>query len=458
MSDLDTLRRQGIKTYCVVDANGIAFNGTATLAQILAKGMAPICQVNSVGTETTNSITATALKSRGIKSFCQVDETGVDTVSGDTAAVIQARGILPLVALDTSGVAQNGTKTLAQLTAMALASFCPVDETGTEFALGGIVLSATTVPDGSANNTTVGTASIVSAFTGTAVWAIADADSTFKINSSTGVVQVLDNTDLVAATHPTITVTISVTGTTPSFPNLVQAITVTKAPANTVAPAIAGAAVEGVTLVLTRGTWTGNPTPTISDQWKSGGSAVTGEVGLTYVVRHADVGSTIKVTESATNSTSTVTQDSNTTATVTKTTLSYSPNTTATRGSPYTGATPSSSGGTSSYTYSITGGSLPDGLSLTPSTGGITGTPTTAFAYSGIVLRSRDANGVTDDSSPFTITVSAPSIGHTPPNLKLRDGTSYFLERNGVDGITLRVGVFVLLLHDGVDHLLLAHS
>jgi hypothetical protein len=341
---------------------------------------------------------------------------------------------------------------------MALASFCPVDENGTEFALGGIVLSATTVPDGSANNTTVGTASIVSTFTGTAVWSISDPGTTFKINSSTGVVQVLDNTLLVAATHPTITVTIHVTGTTPTFPDLVQAITVTKAPANTVAPAISGSAVEGVTLTLTRGTWTGNPTPTISDQWKSGGSSVTGEVALTYLVRHADVGATLKVTESATNSTSTVTQDSNTTATVTKTTLSYSPNTTATRGSAYTGATPSSSGGTSSYIYSITGGSLPDGLGLNTSTGIITGTPTTIAAYSGIVLRSTDANGVRDDSSPFTITVVDPSPGHTPPNLLLRDGSSYFLERNGSDRITLRVGVFVLLLHNGVDHLLLGHN
>ena len=40
-------------------------------------------------------------------------------------------------------------------------------------------------------------------------------------------------------------------------------------------------------------------------------------------------------------------------------------------------ATPAVSGGTAPYTWSVTGGSLPDGLSIDPSTGEIAGTPTT---------------------------------------------------------------------------------
>ena len=43
-------------------------------------------------------------------------------------------------------------------------------------------------------------------------------------------------------------------------------------------------------------------------------------------------------------------------------------------GSPYT-ASPSASGGTAPYTYALTVGSLPPGLSLSTSTGAITGLP-----------------------------------------------------------------------------------
>ena len=42
---------------------------------------------------------------------------------------------------------------------------------------------------------------------------------------------------------------------------------------------------------------------------------------------------------------------------------------------PYT-ATPTVSGGTGPYTWSVTNGSLPAGLTINPTTGAITGTPT----------------------------------------------------------------------------------
>jgi hypothetical protein len=90
-----------------------------------------------------------------------------------------------------------------------------------------IALSATSIAEASANNTTLGTASIVGSFSGTASWSITDATGTFQINSSTGVVTVLDNTDLVNATHPTIPVTISVSGVTPAPAALAVNINVT---------------------------------------------------------------------------------------------------------------------------------------------------------------------------------------------------------------------------------------
>jgi hypothetical protein len=68
----------------------------------------------------------------------------------------------------------------------------------------------------SANGTFLGSASIVGSFTGTPSWSLTDALSVFQINSTTGVVTVANNTNLVNATHPTIPITISVSGTTPS--------------------------------------------------------------------------------------------------------------------------------------------------------------------------------------------------------------------------------------------------
>ena len=53
-----------------------------------------------------------------------------------------------------------------------------------------------------------------------------------------------------------------------------------------------------------------------------------------------------------------------------------------------------SSGGTAPYTYSVTSGSLPTGLSLNGTTGAITGTPTTSQAAS-FTITSTDANSCT---------------------------------------------------------------
>ena len=88
-----------------------------------------------------------------------------------------------------------------------------------------IALSATTIAAGSANGTTLGTASIVGTVTGTAAWSLTDVSGTFQINSSTGVVTVLSNTQLTAGN--TLPITISVTGVTPTVSSAPFTITVT---------------------------------------------------------------------------------------------------------------------------------------------------------------------------------------------------------------------------------------
>jgi large repetitive protein len=67
----------------------------------------------------------------------------------------------------------------------------------------------------------------------------------------------------------------------------------------------------------------------------------------------------------------------------------------------------SAQGGTPSYTFAVTSGSLPTGLSLAGGTGIISGTPTVA-ATSSFTITVTDSNGFTG-SFGFEIIVTAPS-------------------------------------------------
>jgi hypothetical protein len=88
-----------------------------------------------------------------------------------------------------------------------------------------ISLSNSSIPQGSANGTTLGTASIVGSYTGTPVWSLTDPSGTFQINSSTGVITVLSNTDL--ASPGSLPISISVSGVTPTVPTVPVNVTVT---------------------------------------------------------------------------------------------------------------------------------------------------------------------------------------------------------------------------------------
>ncbi len=65
----------------------------------------------------------------------------------------------------------------------------------------------------------------------------------------------------------------------------------------------------------------------------------------------------------------------------------------------------SASGGTTPYTWSVTAGSLPPGLSLDASSGSITGTPSSANTFS-FTVQVKAANGATA-SKAFTLTIAA---------------------------------------------------
>ena len=70
------------------------------------------------------------------------------------------------------------------------------------------------------------------------------------------------------------------------------------------------------------------------------------------------------------------------------------------------------SGGTPAYTYSISSGSLPPGLTLNPTTGAITGTPTTAgnYAFTAQASDSAASPQVATVNCSINITVSVPGV------------------------------------------------
>jgi hypothetical protein len=83
-------------------------------------------------------------------------------------------------------------------------------------------------------------------------------------------------------------------------------------------------------------------------------------------------------------------------------------------GTPYS-QTVTASGGTAPYTYAITSGALPTGLSLNSSTGAITGTPTASGGFS-FIITATDANGC-KGLLGYTVTAACPAITLSPNTL-----------------------------------------
>ncbi len=69
------------------------------------------------------------------------------------------------------------------------------------------------------------------------------------------------------------------------------------------------------------------------------------------------------------------------------------------------------SGGASPYTYSVTSGTLPKGLTLNSSTGAVTGTPTAIYTTANVVFSVKDANGLAaSTTSTVLFSVGAASV------------------------------------------------
>ena len=130
------------------------------------------------------------------------------------------------------------------------------------------------------------------------------------------------------------------------------------APANTGAPTITGTAQEGQVLSASTGTWSGTAPITYAWQWRRGGVAIAGATASTYTLAGADVGSTITVSVTATNSAGSASATSAATGTVAA-----------------AGSAPANT-----VLPAITG-TAQEGQTLSASTGTWTGTPAPSFTY-----------------------------------------------------------------------------
>ena len=72
-------------------------------------------------------------------------------------------------------------------------------------------------------------------------------------------------------------------------------------PANSAPPVISGGPAVGATLTASAGTWTGDPTPTITRQWLRNGVPISGATGSTLSTAGYADGDVITLTETATN-------------------------------------------------------------------------------------------------------------------------------------------------------------
>ena len=163
----------------------------------------------------------------------------------------------------------------------------------------------------------------------------------------------------------------------------------------------------------------GSPTPTVTYQWKvctdpaDRGTCtdISGATSATYVPTSSELGKYIVIEATATNGVgSPLTEISNPTLVI-KPEIDFSapsPIPSGTAGTAYSLST-AAAGGVGTFTYTVSNGTLPAGLSLNPATGQISGTPTAAGTYT-FTVRATDSNGVYKDVVISITIAAAPSV------------------------------------------------
>ncbi len=244
-------------------------------------------------------------------------------------------------------------------------------------------------------------------------WSASGLPHGLGVNPSTGIISGPLAPDATTSTNVVLKVTDSTSTSTSSLP---LTLTVTPGPSITSSsPLPNGEATAPYSQTLTA---TGGATPYT---WAvTGGSLPAGlSLGAGGVLSGAPTAAalgtssfTVKVTDSL-NGTATQTMSITVIAGPTVNTASVLPN--GTVGVAYTNVTLAASNGTQPYTWLISTGSLPPGLSLSGNAGAITGQPT-ASGTSNFTVQVTDAQGVTA-TKQFSITIAAGLIITTAPVL-----------------------------------------
>lgn len=126
-------------------------------------------------------------------------------------------------------------------------------------------------------------------------------DTSTTIAGATNSTYTLTSTDVGHTVKCTVTAT-NVAGSASQDSNSTASVTSSGSiPSNTVAPAITGSPITGQTLTASTGTWDGSPTG-YTYQWNAGGVAIGGATSNAYMPTGSDVGKTLTVTVTATNS------------------------------------------------------------------------------------------------------------------------------------------------------------
>lgn len=86
--------------------------------------------------------------------------------------------------------------------------------------------------------------------------------------------------------------------------------------------------------------------------------------------------------------------------------ISGTPVTTGTVGVPYDGFTVTASGGTPPYTYTLVG-TWPSGITVNPTTGFVSGTPTESGTFADLSVSATDAGGSVSQIAVFTLEIAA---------------------------------------------------
>ncbi|MDQ1159560.1 hypothetical protein QE385_003957 [Sphingomonas sp. SORGH_AS 950] len=308
-----------------------------------------------------------------------------------------------------AGAQRSGNYTITSLATVVRTYTTPVSSTGTTFdSTASVAWSATCTPAGAASAPTLtavspssgptggGTNVVITGtdFTGaTAVAFGGTAASSFVVNSAT---QITATSPARSAGTVNISVTTAAgTGAANSAYTYVAA-PVAGAVNTTVA---ANSTANAVTLNLSGGTATSVAVATQAAH----GTATASGTSITYTPTAGYSGSD-SFTYTATNASGT-SAPSTVTVTVTAPTLTLAPATlpNGTAGTAYSQAL-STSGGTAPYSYAVTAGALPAGLTLS-SAGTLSGTPTASGTFN-LTVTATDAQNFTATRA-YTITVAA---------------------------------------------------